>query len=99
VRYRIDEQARTATLLESISDPGDPSSICCGSARRLDNADWLIDWGFEGVIGGYEPSGRRTFRLRLTPYWSYRAEPVPMGAVSAQDLRQAMDAMCSSGCG
>ena len=98
VRYRIDEQAGTATLLESISDPAVSSSGCCGSARRLDNGDWLIDWGPQGGIGGYKPSGDRTFRLNFDPRGSYRAEPVPAGAVSAQDLRQAMNAICSSGC-
>ena len=45
VRYRIDEQAGTATLLESISDPVVPESMCCGTARRLTNGHWLIDWG------------------------------------------------------
>ena len=98
VRYGIDEQAGTATLLESISDPAVTSSSCCGSARRLDNGDWLIDWGPEGGIGGYKPNGQRTFRLSFYPAWSYRAEPVPAGAVSAQDLRQAMNKICSSGC-
>ncbi len=46
VRYRIDEQAGTATLLESISDPAVPVSKCCGSARRLGNGNWLVDWGY-----------------------------------------------------
>jgi hypothetical protein len=98
VRYQINEQAGTATLLESISDPAFTSSTCCGSARRLDNGDWLIDWGRGGGIGGYKPSGDRTFRLILQPN-SYRAEPVPEGAVSAQDLRQAMNTICATGCG
>ena len=45
VRFRIDEQSGTATLLRSITDPDVTSSNCCGSARRLDTGDWLIDWG------------------------------------------------------
>ena len=52
------EQARTATLLESISDPTVPVSKCCGSARRLGNGDWLLDWGLPRVIGGYNPTAR-----------------------------------------
>ena len=101
VRYRIDEQAGTATLLESISDPGVPESKCCGSARRLGNGDWLVDWGSPDVIGGYKPDGSRTFRLIFKParHFSYRAEPVPFGVLSPQHLRQAMNAMCSAGCG
>ncbi len=100
VRFRIDETAGTATLLQSISDPDVPLSGCCGSARRLSNGDWLIDWGqaTNHPIGGYKPNGERTFLLTLDGRSSYRAEPVPAGAVSAQSLRHAMNAMCSSGC-
>jgi Arylsulfotransferase (ASST) len=95
VRYRIDEQAGTATLLESISDPAVPESKCCGSARRVRGGDWLVDWGFPDVIGGYRPDGERTFRLTFNPArsFSYRAEPVPFGVLSPPDLRQAMNAM------
>ena len=61
VRYRIDEQAGTATLLQSITDPAVRDSHCCGSARRLDDGSWLIDWGQDNPIGGYTPDGKRTF--------------------------------------
>ena len=101
MRFRINETAGTATLLQSISDPTVPASQCCGSARRLSNGDWLIDWGQANKhpIGGYKPNGQRTFLLTFPTHTSYRAEPVPPGAVSAQDLRNAMNARCSSGCG
>ena len=100
VRFRIDEQNGTATLLESISDPAVSVSYCCGSARRLDNGQWLISWAAKNnPIGGYEPNGQRTFLLEFDSYFSSRAQPVPEGAVSALDLRQGMRAMCSSGCG
>jgi hypothetical protein len=93
VRYRIDEAAGTATLVQSITDPAVPASDCCGSARRLGNGDWLIDWGKTRPIGGYEPDGQRTFLLTFDSQFSYRAEPVPPGAISAQDLREGMRAM------
>ncbi len=100
VRYRIDPTARTATLLESITDPAVARSWCCGSARRLSGGDWLIDWAQgSGAIGGYEPDGTRTFFLQFGSTFSYRALPVPDGAVSIADLRQGMNAMCSAGCG
>jgi Arylsulfotransferase (ASST) len=100
VRFRINEQNGTATLLESISDPAVSVSYCCGSARRLDNGQWLISWAAgNNPIGGYEPNGARTFLLQFDTYFSARAQPVPEGAVSALDLRQGMRAMCSSGCG
>ena len=93
VRYRIDEKTHTATLLESISDPTVTKSACCGSARRLANGDWLIDWGHNAPIGGYRPNGEPTFRLRFKTKFSYRAEPVPNGVLSPQLLRSAMNTM------
>jgi hypothetical protein len=97
-RFRINEAAGTATHLGSITDPDVPASLCCGSARLLGNGHWLISWGKDatgntGSIGGYEPDGDRTFLLRFDKGFSYRAEPVPAGVVTAADLRQAMDAM------
>ncbi len=92
VRFRIDEGSGTATLLQSITDPAVSSSGCCGSARRLGNGDWLIYWGGpSNLTGGYRPNGQRTFTLRI--HGSYRAEPVPHGVLSAQELRQGMNTM------
>jgi hypothetical protein len=100
VRFRIDEQAKTATRVESITDPAVHSSECCGSARRLPNGDWLIDWGQakDHPIGGYKPNGDRTFFLTFVTRSSYRAQPVPSGVLTAADFRAAMNARCSSGC-
>jgi hypothetical protein len=53
----------------------------------------LIDWGDNGHIGGYRPNAARTFLLSFASGYSYRAEPVPSGAISAQDLRDAMNAI------
>jgi hypothetical protein len=92
VRFRIDAQSGTATLLQSITDPAVPASYCCGSARRLGNGDWLVAWGNNNPIGGYKPNGERTFLLDFDSTFSHRAEPVPPGAVSARDLRQGMSA-------
>jgi hypothetical protein len=92
VRFRIDQRARTATLLQSITDPSVPQSNCCGSARRLANGDWLICWGLDNPIGGYKPNGERTFRMTFESSFARQAEPVPPGVLTAQDLRQAMDA-------
>jgi hypothetical protein len=98
VRFRINGPERTATLLESITDPAVTNSYCCGSARKVPSGDWLVSWGRSNPVAGYKPGGARTFRLTLQDDFSYRAEPVPSGAVSPADLRQGMDAMCSAGC-
>jgi hypothetical protein len=93
VRFRINQDRGWATLLNRITDPDVPTSNCCGSARRLGNGDWLIAWGQQNPIGGYKPDGTRTFLLSFNSNYSYRAEPVPAGAVTAAALRQGMDAM------
>jgi hypothetical protein len=105
VQFSIDQRAGTATLLRSITDPDVPVSYCCGSARRLPNQDWLIDWGQQsfgsqanGAVGGYRPDGERTFLLSFKTTFSYRAQPVPPGVLSAPQLRRAMDLMCAGGC-
>ncbi len=93
VRYRIDEQAGTARLVQSISDPEASSSICCGSSRRLPSGDWLIGWGGIPFVGAYDADGHRLFKLDLLSGFSYRAFPVPSHALSAKQLRRAMNAM------
>ena len=44
-------------------------------------------------LSGYEPDGERTFLLKFDSNFSYRAEPVPAGVLSARDLREGMRAM------
>jgi Arylsulfotransferase (ASST) len=98
VRFRIDQQAGTATLLQSIRDPQVHASFCCGSARRLDNGDWLIDWGQNNGIGGYQADGTKTFFLEqhsADQHFSYRAEPVAPN-ITARDFRAGMDAMAGT---
>jgi hypothetical protein len=100
VRYRIDPVAKTADLVESVTDPDAAASSCCGSARKLPSGDWLIGWGRTPVggpinrfIGGYNSSGQRIFRLELPYGFFYRAFPVPKGWIKPQKLRAGMNAM------
>ena len=93
VRYRVDPQAGTARLVQSFSDPEAASSICCGSARRLPSGDWLVGWGGIPFVGAYNASGQRIFKLDLVSGFSYRSFPVPPHALTAGDLRSAMNAM------
>ncbi len=92
-RFRIDEDARTARLVETVRDRKVTPTFCCGSARRLPSGDWLVSWGNAGIVGAYNPAGRTIFRLFTPGYWSYRADPVPPGRVTIAELGRAMDAM------
>jgi Arylsulfotransferase (ASST) len=100
VRYRIDPQAQSATLVESVTDPDAAASQCCGSARKLPSGGWLIGWGriptvgpINRFVGAYDSSGQRVFQLQLPYGFFYRAFPVPPGALTADQLRRAMNAM------
>jgi hypothetical protein len=98
VRYAIDEQAGTATQLESIVDPDVTAAGCCGSARRSPQGSWLISWGQRSQVTEFAPSGDRNFKLTFgadltTAPFSYRAFPVPPGWLDIADLRAGMSAM------
>jgi hypothetical protein len=102
VRYRIDEDAGTATLVQEFSDPEVPISVCCGSARRIPHGEWLVGWGGFGVVGAYDRSGAPIFRFTIaqTPVgqpFTYRAYPVAEGALDVTKLRKAMDKLAKRG--
>jgi hypothetical protein len=92
-RFRIDPTAGTATRVEVLGDSDFTSSSCCGSARRLDSGGWLVQWGGNPAIAEYAPDGSRIFRLSLPGAQLYRAFPIPVGRLSAAQLRAGMDAM------
>jgi hypothetical protein len=100
VRYQVNTQAKTATLVEEVTDPDAQASQCCGSARKLAGGNWLIGWGriptgspLNRFIGGYNSNGQRIFQLELPYGFFYRANPVPGGVITAQELRAGMNAM------
>jgi hypothetical protein len=93
LRFALDTSAHTATLLESVSDPQVNASTCCGSARKLPTGDWVMSWGASQVVTELAPGGARQFKLMFSGgVFSYRADPVMPGVLSAAALRAGMDA-------
>ena len=94
VRYVLDLNAHTATLVEQKNDPATITvPVCCGSARKLPGGNWLMAWGSAGIITELSPSGSRIFDLTWDDtLFSYRSHPVPFGLVSRTALRAGMDA-------
>ncbi len=99
VRYKINEDKGTARLVESVTDTDVPATFCCGSARLLGSGDWMVGWGGNEEAGNaaYDELGRLIFRFTLGIGFTYRAIPVPKGAVDRKQLRTAMDAMADRG--
>ncbi len=102
VRYEIDLDARTATLVESVLDPDVPVSPCCGSATRLSDGSWVMSWGGTRMIGELGPDGERHFMLTFKELkdafgLSYRVFAVEEGGPAVEDLRAGMDAMHAAG--
>lgn len=90
VRYRIDEGAGTATLVEQVRDPIAPRSDCCGSTRVLSNGNYVTGYGGTPWMTENRPDGTRVFRLSSTFF--YRAIPVEPGVLDRDELRAGMDA-------
>lgn len=92
VRYDLDLTARTATLLENVSDTLAAGSICCGSARKLPTGNWVTEWGSRPYVTELTEAGQVVLRLRLQdPAFSYRVAPVMPGELSREALRSGMD--------
>lgn len=88
-RYDLDLRRRTATLVDTLTDPEVRRSHCCGSARPLDGG-WIVSWGDNPLVSGFDAAGRLAFRLHL-PAPSFRAVPVPAGAASPESLDRALE--------
>ena len=92
VLYRLQPGRRMAHYLGKLDDPLVETSHCCGSARRLPAGGWLVNWGSNPLITGFDDSRRIAFRLRL-PTHAYRAVPVPDGAVTLAELDRSLERM------
>jgi Arylsulfotransferase (ASST) len=92
VRYSIDPVARTATLVESVSDPQVHGSFCCGGARKLPTGDWVVSWGAGPLVEEMTPTSQRVLALNFADgHFSYRVEPIMPVRLDASTLRSGMD--------
>jgi hypothetical protein len=96
-RFRIDARARTATLLEHVTDPAVPAAHWGGSAQKLPGGNWVVCWGGTSLITEQTSAGAVVLSLRFTTnHFSYRAEALAPGQASAADLRRGMDQMAKA---
>lgn len=92
VSYRLDLDRGTATYLGQLNDQEISSSHCCGSARPLEGGGWLVSWGDNPLVTGFDDEGRIAFRLELAAS-SFRAVPVPEGATTPAALDHGLEMM------
>jgi hypothetical protein len=95
VAYRIDESARTATLIRRVKDPIAPTSPCCGSTRLLAGGNHVTGWGGSPWITENKPGGTQVFRLNVG--FVYRGTPIADGRYTRRELRAGMDAQYRHG--
>ncbi|MEX2107490.1 MAG: arylsulfotransferase family protein [Solirubrobacterales bacterium] len=92
VSYRLDLERDTATYLGQLNDPRITTSHCCGSARPIAGGGWIVSWGDNPLVTGFDGDRRAAFRLEL-PTSTFRAVPVPEGVTSVAMLDRGMEAM------
>jgi hypothetical protein len=100
VRYRIDTDKRTATLVEQVEHHDIPGSTWGGSARKLPGRNWVIYWGGTRLMTEMTPAGKQVLGILLGgnvhDVYSYRAFPIPPGQLSARTLRHRMSQIVHS---
>jgi Arylsulfotransferase (ASST) len=92
VFYRLDLTRGRAIYRGQLNDPEVARSHCCGSARETADGGWLVSWGDNPLVTGFDREGRIAFRLHL-PAPTFRAVPVPAGATSVAQLHRGLVAM------
>jgi len=92
VFYRLDLNQDKAIYKGQLNDPEVKRSHCCGSARELPGGGWLVSWGDNPLVTGFNRQGKIAFRLHL-PASTFRAVPTPPGATSIQRLERGLRVM------
>ena len=67
VEYRLDETAKTATMIREFRHNPLIFTPFVGSAQRLDNGNTFMGWGFAGAMTEYSSSGAQVWDARIDP--------------------------------
>ena len=74
-RYAIDENARTARLVQSFGTPG-ISTLIGGSVQALPGGRTLVSFGTAGRVEEYDATGRVVWRIEGNPGYVFRAQRI-----------------------
>jgi hypothetical protein len=92
VFYRLELEHGRARYVGQLNDSEVRTSHCCGSARELAGGGWLVSWGDNPLVTAFDRDGALVFRLELAAS-TFRAVPVPAGAVTLTQLDEGVEAM------
>jgi hypothetical protein len=81
VRFKLDERARTATLLQSYNQPDALTAPSQGNAQTTADGNLLVGWGSLPYFSEYDTAGDLLFNAKLpTGVNTYRAYLQPWGS-------------------
>lgn len=92
VFYRLELAQGRVRYLGQLNDSEVRTSHCCGSARELAGGGWLVSWGDNPLVTAFDADGQIALRLHLAAS-TFRATPVPPGAVTLTHLDEGLEAM------
>ena len=92
-RWAIDPAARTATLVETLTDSSVKTSPGAGSVRKLADGSWLASWTGTAAVRAYLPDHKVRFDLKFANNGlSYRANPITTSQITRAQFVAGMDA-------
>ena len=75
---RLDEKARTASLISAAAHPKKLLTATQGNQQTLPNGNFLVGWGSQRQLTEFDPAGNAIFNAFLSlGYESYRAYRLP----------------------
>ncbi|MFN8036136.1 MAG: arylsulfotransferase family protein [Acidimicrobiia bacterium] len=84
---KVDERAKTVSLVHEFPSPTDDVSSSQGSMRELSTGDFLVGWGNIGGFTEFSPDGKVVGDARMTkPTSSFRALPAARWVGHPTDL-------------
>ncbi|MSX03137.1 MAG: hypothetical protein F2813_08275 [Actinobacteria bacterium] len=91
---RFSVKAGTAKIIETVRDSRVKASLCCGSARRMPGGNWVMtSGGGSNWVTELTSKGRPVLTLTMPQeLFTYRADAIEPGRLSAAALRAGMDA-------
>lgn len=77
LRLKLDEEAKTATLVSRLEHSSKLLAASRGSVLRFENGNTFVGWGSKPNMSEYDADGNVVFDARMDPGVSYRTHRTP----------------------